>query len=58
MTLEKGCQGYDLEPRVLVESPGLDAIIVDGYLLVGVSNADVESEVVVDGVGVSEVELG
>lgn len=58
MPLVKGRRRCErAEPLVLVDGPGLDAVVVDPDLLVGVADGDVEGEVVVEGVVIGEVEL-
>lgn len=55
--VERG-QLLGIEPGVLVDGPGLDAVVVDADPLVGVAYGDVDHEVVVEGaVVVGEVEL-
>lgn len=59
MPLVKGRRrGVRAEPLVLVDGPGLDAVVVDPDLLVGVADGEVEGEVVVEGAVIGEVELG
>ena len=58
VALIKRCQKLCTKPLVLEEYTGFDVIIVYANLFVGVSDIDVESEIVVERVGVGgEVEL-
>ena len=58
VALIKRCQKLCTKPLVLEEHTGFDVIIVYANLFVGVSDIDVESEIVVERVGVGgEVEL-
>ena len=62
VALIKRCQKLCTKPLVLEEYTGFDVIIIYANLFVGVSDIDVESEIVVEGVGVGvgvggEVEL-
>lgn len=58
MALIKRCQKLCTKPLVLEEYTGFDVIIVYANLVVGVSDIDVESEIVVERVSVGgEVEL-
>lgn len=45
------------KPSILEQSPGLDAVVVDADLLVGIANGDVDGEVVVERVVGRQVEL-
>ena len=58
MPLIKGCQKLRIEPLVLIVGPGLDFVVVDSDLLVGVSDSDVEGKIVLEIVVFGEIELG
>ncbi len=47
-----------MEPLVLIVGPGLDFVVVDSDLLVGVSDSDVEGKIVLEIVVFGEIELG
>jgi len=57
VALVKRRQWDRTKPLALVNSCGFDAVVVDAELLVGVSDGEVEGEVVVEA-AVGEVELG
>lgn len=50
-------ENLGIEPGILVQCSGFDAVVVDADSFVGVTNGDVESEIVVERV-VGVVELG
>ena len=59
VALIKRCQEHRTKPLAVKECIGFDAIVVYANLFVGVSDSDVEGEIVVEGGGVvDEVELG
>jgi hypothetical protein len=55
--LVKRCQAFRIEPLVLVVRPGLDGVVIDSDLSVGVSDGDVDGKVVLQSVVAGKSEL-